>query len=250
MSVKSRRPLIAKPRFRHNVRCQTNTSLKNCRAKLQSEQPAGRSGRDDAALAAIGADVSAYCAARLARVAGTHGLLLEGIQIPAPSVAGVACWTALHPAARSTAWQGSLHADVAVLPFADDSFCAVLARFTGDAERACVSELARVLAPHGTLLVAGFHPRSLWRRGVAPGRWERALRAAGLDVMPSVRCGAPWPRQRGAEGLPQWLVRGVGGAWVIEARRSVLASLPLRKTSGHRAMEHNTLLPGAHRQCA
>ena len=225
-------------------------SGQHARKELQSEQPAGRPGRDDAALAAVGADVSAYCATRLARVAGTHGLLLEGIRIPAPSVAGVACWTTLHPAARSAPWQGSLHADVAALPFADDSFCAVLARFTGDADQACVSELARVLAPHGTLLVAGFHPRSFWRCGVAPGRWERALRAAGLDVMPSVRCGAPWPRPRGAEGLPQWLVRGMGGAWVIEARRSVLASLPLRKTSGHRAIEHSALLPGAHRQCA
>ncbi|MBU6416574.1 MAG: hypothetical protein KJS83_05320 [Xanthomonadaceae bacterium] len=111
-------------------------------------------------------------------------------------------------------------------------------------------ELARALAPHGRLLVAGLHPRSLWRRGVAPRRWERALRNAGLDVLPAVRCGAPWPRARGAAGLPRWLVRGAGGAWIVEARRSVLASLPLRKASAHRAVEHNALLPGAHRQCA
>jgi SAM-dependent methyltransferase len=136
------------------------------------------------------------------------------------------------------------------LPFADDSFCAVLACFSEAADPSAAPELARVLAPHGRLLVAGFHPGSLWRRGVAPARWERALRRAGLDVVPAVRCGAPWPRAAGAAGLPRWLVRAAGGGWIIEARRSVLASLPLRRTPGHRAVEHNALLPGAHRECA
>ena len=51
-------------------------------------------------------------------------------------------------------------------------------------------------------------------------------------------------------GLPQWLVRGAGGAWIVEARRSVLAALPLRRVAAPRAVEHSTLLPGAHRQCA
>lgn len=209
-----------------------------------------RPGRDDAALQALGVEVSAICTTRLARVAGTHGLLLDGMAMPAPVVAGVAYWTTLHPATGATGWNGSVRAEDADLPFAEDSFCAVLARFTGNPDPACVSELARVLAPHGTLLIAGVHPRSLWRCGVAPERWERALRATGLDVRPAVRCGAPWPRQRGAEGLPRWLVRSLGGGWVVEARRSVLATLQLRKPAGRRAVEHNALLPGAHRQCA
>lgn len=136
------------------------------------------------------------------------------------------------------------------LPFSDDSCCAVLACFLDAADVTFAPELARVLAPHGRLLVAGLHPRSLWRCGVAPRRWERALRDAGLDVLPAVRCGSPWPRARGAIGLPDWLVRSMGGAWIVEARRSVLASLPLRRTSAHRGVEHGTLLPGAHRQCA
>lgn len=192
--------------------------------------------------------MSVACATRLARVAGTHGLLLDGRVLPRPVVAGVGCWTMLRPDGASAKWRGSLRLDVTELPLADDSFCVVLARFTGEADAAFASELARVLAPHGTLLVVGLHPRSFWHRGVAPGRWERALRVAGLDVMPAVRCGAPWPRPRGAQGLPHWLVRGLGGAWLIEARRSVLATLPLRKSAGRRAVEHNTLLPGAHRQ--
>ncbi|TAN06875.1 MAG: hypothetical protein EPN36_03245 [Rhodanobacteraceae bacterium] len=217
---------------------------------MPSEQPAPRSDRDRAALASIGADVSAFCVARLARVAGTHGLQIDGMPMPAPAVTGVACWTGLQPAGSATRWQGSLQADLAELPFADDSFSAVLARFTPGLDPACATELARVLAPHGTLLIAGLHPRSLWHRGVAPGRWERALRATGLDVIPAVRCGAPWPRPRGAEGLPHWLTLSFGGAWVVEARRSVLATLPLRKPASLRAVEHNTLLPGAHRECA
>lgn len=182
---------------------------------------------------------------------GTHGLLLDGIGMPVPAVAGIACWTSLSPSAARAGWRGPLRARLGELPFADDSFCAVLACLPDAADVSFAPELARILAPHGRLLVAGLHPRSLWHYGVAPRRWERALRRAGLDVLPAVRCGAPWPRTRGDAGLPRWLVRSAGGAWIVEARRSVLAALPLRRaSSAHRAVEHNTLLPGAHRQCA
>lgn len=217
---------------------------------LQNQQPTERSWRDSAALAALGADISTACAARLARMVGTHGLLLDGISTPAPAVAGIACWATLNPSRTDSDWRGPLRARLVELPFADDSFCAVLACFPAAADVSFAPELARVLAPHGRLLIAGLHPRSLWHYGVAPRRWERALRNLGLDVLPAVRCGAPWPRARGAAGLPRWLVRSAGGAWIVEARRSVLAALPLRRTAGHRAVEHATLLPGAHRQCA
>ena len=201
-------------------------------------------------MAALGVDLSTVCAARLARVVGTHGLFLDGLAMPAPAVAGIACWTPLSPDTTGAGWRGPLRAHLDELPFADDSFCAVLACFTDAGDVSFAPELARVLSPHGKLLVAGLHPRSLWHRGVAPGRWERALRRAGLDVIPAARCGAPWPRPRGAAGLPNWLVRSAGGAWVIEARRSVLAALPLRRAAGHRAVEHSPVMPGAHRQCA
>jgi hypothetical protein len=216
---------------------------------LPHDRPERESSRD-AALAAIGVDVAAFCATRLARVAGTHGLFLDGLAMPLPAVAGVARWTTLVLTAGMPAWRGTLRAATAELPFVDDSFCAILACPPGDGDADVAAELARVLAPHGTMLVAGLHPRSLWRCGVAPGRWERLLREAGLDVRPAARCGAPWPRTRGAAGLPRWLARGFGGAWVVEARRSVLATLPLRKPVVHRAVEHGTLMPGAHRQCA
>lgn len=191
--------------------------------------------------------MSRVCSARLARVAGTHGLFFDGMSMPVPAVAGVARWTTLQPGA--TGWEGPLRANAEDLPFADCAFCVVLACFADDAWGVQASELARVLAPHGTVLVAGLHPRSLWRCGIAPGHWERALRRAGLDVVPAVRCGAPWPRLRGAQGLPRWLTRTAGGGWVVEARHSVLAMLPLRKAKG-RPVESNALLPGARRQCA
>jgi SAM-dependent methyltransferase len=217
---------------------------------LQSQQPAGKSSRDATAFAALGADISKACAARLARVVGTHGLFLDAIRMTAPAVAGIACWTELNPSGAESEWRGPLRTRLDELPFADDSFCAVLACFPDAAGESFAPEFARVLAPHGKLLIAGLHPRSLWRRGAAPRRWERALRRAGLDVLPAVRCGAPWPRASGADGLPAWLVRGAGGAWIVEARRSVLAALPLRRSTGHRAVEHSPLMPGAHRQCA
>jgi hypothetical protein len=181
---------------------------------------------------------------------GTHGLFLDGISIPVPTVAGIACWATLAPSATGSDWRGPLRMRLDALPFADDSICAVLACFPDAVDVSFAQELARVLAPHGKLLVAGLHPRSLWRHGTAPRRWERALRNAGLDVLPAVRCGAPWPRARGVAGLPQWLVRSAGGAWIVEARRSVLAALPLRRTPGHRVVERSPVMPGAHRQCA
>jgi hypothetical protein len=222
--------------------------------RLQTTMPARQFDTRGPALAALGADTSVLCADRLARVAGTHALVLDGLALHEPAVAGVACWTSLHPDPDGAFWRGPLRAAVDELPFGDESFCAVLVRF---AERADVApetiagELARVLANHGTLLVAGLHPRSLWRAGVAPGRWERSLRMAGLEVAPVRRCGSPWPRANGAAGLPGWLVRGMGGAYVIEAHRRVVTAIPLRKSaSSRRVVEAKPALPGAHRQCA
>lgn len=207
----------------------------------------------DPGLAALAADATAACGARLGRVAGTHALLLDGLSLPIPATAGVARWTRLLPG--KTGWEGPLRAARDALPFGDESFCAVLVRFVACGDGVVedlAAELARVLAPHGVLLVADVHPRSWWRAGTLPGRWERALRRAGLDVAPATRCGSPWPRTRGADGVPDWLVRGLGGAWVVEAHRRASAAIPLRKApSSRRAVEQaGTLVPGARRQCA
>lgn len=213
--------------------------------------PAHSLDTDNPALAAVGADVSAVCATRLARMAGTHALLLDGMSLPSPSVAGIARWTTLRPNPDGHGWRGPLRANADELPFGDESFCVVLVRFASLAD--CVpetvaQELARVLAPHGSLLIADLHPRSMWHLGAVPARWERALEAAGLRTSPAVRCGSPWPRVRGTAGIPRWLVRSMGGAWVIEAHRRTLMAIPLRKSPSRRAVEHQALLPGAHRK--
>lgn len=208
-------------------------------------------------MAALGRTITADCSARLARVAGTHGLLLDGLGVETPRVPGIACWASLRCAAQSDArhtetWRGPLRARLAELPFGDDSFGVVMACCVGNAGAIgeTAHEFARLLAPHGTLLVVELHPCSLWRGGVAPHRWARNLRAAGLSVKPAARCGAPWPRASGDEGLPEWLARRFGGVYVLEARRSVLAMLPLRTAAKRRAAEPATLLPGARRECA
>lgn len=218
---------------------------------LQSPLPAGQYTRRTPALEAAARDVAAACAARLTRVAGTHGLLLDASAcMPVPTVAGLARWTALRRAEPDGGWRGAVRADATRLPFADDACCVVAACFVGAADASVAAELARVLAPHGTLLVAGFHTRTPWRCGVAAGPWMRALRAAGLDVLPAHRCAAPWPRARGVDGLPHWLVRWSGGVWLLEARRSVLTALPLCRAKARRALEPDTLLPGVRRECA
>ncbi len=223
---------------------------------VYSTPPASGSGPPPSARASLRADATAVCAGHLARIAGTHALLLDAAADDAPTLPGVAHWTALHPAkAGGEGWCGPLRADATDLPLADDAFCAVLVRFggaAGIAPEGIADELARVLAPHGLLLVADGHPRSLWRgRAMPPSRWERALRRAGLEVKPARRCGAPWPRARGARGLPRWLVRSLGGAYVIEARRGGVAAIPLRRAAARRrAAEPSALLPGARRQCA
>jgi len=228
---------------------------RNQKFRLQTTMPTRKFDTRDLALAAIGADAAAVCAARLARVAGTHALVLDGMPMAVPAAAGVARWTRLLPASSGTGWDGPLRADADALPFGNESFCVVLVRFAGNtspAPESFAAELARVLAPHGTLLIADLHPRSLWHTGATPGSWERALRHAGLKVSSAMRCGSPWPRAHGAAGMPNWLVRGMGGAWVIEAHPRTSAAIPLRKTpsTARRAAEHGTLVPGAHRQCA
>lgn len=161
----------------------------------------------------------------------------------------------LHPDANGARWGGPLRADIGALPFDDDSFCAVLVRFAGVAgvvPGTVAAELSRVLAPHGVLLVVDVHAHSFWPGdGLPPQHWERALRAAGLAVAPAVRCGAPWPRARGEDGLPKWLVRGLGGAYLVAAHRLGSAAIPLRPAlAKRRKVESAAFVPGARRQCA
>ena len=213
--------------------------------------PAASIDRHHAASKALGDDVARACEWYWQRRAGTFGLVLDGSGTAAPRFSvGVGCWSVLRRDAGQ-GWRGAVLADADALPFADAAFCAVLACFPAAGDTTLAAELARVLAPGGTLLVAHRHPCSLWRAGEWPGRWQRALRAAGLQVSAAHRCGAPWPRVGGAAGLPAWLGAAAGGAWIIEAHHVAATPIPLRPAvTAQRAAEHSTLVPGTQRQCA
>ncbi len=223
--------------------------------------PASPSSTAGSEFTALTADVTALCTPLLTRVTGTHALLLDGANGEPPASTGYGRWTVLRPD-QGGGWCGELRLDTSYLPFGDEAFCALLVRFVGSAGIApedIAEELARVLAPHGLLLVAELHPHSLWHprhaegalaggAAMAPRRWLRALAAVGLCVDPAVRCGAPWPRAAGAAGLPRWLVRHLGGAYLLQARKRSLSGVVLRKQPvARRAVEHGTLVPGAHR---
>ncbi|MCE5233997.1 MAG: methyltransferase domain-containing protein [Mizugakiibacter sp.] len=215
-------------------------------------------------LRALCADATAALAPELAGLAGPHALLVDACVAPAlPPTPLLATWARLRVDAG--ALSGDLLGSADALPFADDSFRAVVVRLAAEAiggPEAIADELARVLAPQGIALIAALHPLSLWqpwlarRAGAAltlalPGRWRGALAARGVDVYAVRRCGAAWPRAETSRSQPRWL-HAVGGGYVLIARKRRMATIPLRlrPRSVHVGARAGTLAPGAHRACA
>lgn len=216
----------------------------------------------DPAFAALSERTQAETISRLQGITGTHGLLLDavgGFVLQAP---GLGRWVALQPDGRS-GFMGPLRAEADALPFCDNSFGAVVLRHlagTGFQPDALAREAARVLAPHGLLVVIECHPCSAWRsrlsaqrrrgqselRTFLPRRWKKALLQAGLSVGESVRCGAAWPD---AQATPRWLQRIAGGAWLLVARKRHDATLAQRASARRaRALpEQTSWMPGTHR---
>lgn len=219
-------------------------------------------------LRALCADATAALAPELAGLAGPHALLLDaGIAPALPPTPLLAVWTRLQ--VRAGALAGDLLGNADALPFADDSFRAVVLRLAAEAvggPEALVDELARVLAPQGIALIAALHPLSLWqpwlalrahRDGAAltlagPARWRSALAARGVDVYAVRRYGAAWPRPQSAHTQPRWLHAAAGGGYMLVARKRRSAMIPLRLRPRPAAVgaRHGTLAPGAHRACA
>ena len=218
------------------------------------------------ALAALVAETTAECASLLGGVTGTHALLLDAVGGPVPQLPGIGRWTVLRFSRAAECLQGPLRAEVDALPFSDGSFSLVLIRHLGGAGAAVdtlATEAARVLASHGLLLVMEFHSVSLWRpwlarrkhheqgalKVVPPGRWQGALRAHGLVVRAQWRCGAPWPRSRGLQGLPRWSAEAAGAVYLLKARKrdssGVVRRLSSRRTRS--AREQVPWAPGAQR---
>lgn len=176
----------------------------------------------------------------LQRCAGNHALLVTttGGKSP-PALPLLACWTELR--VDGIHYSGDLDAAAdEPLPFIDDAFDVVWLRHALEVvpqPAAVLQETVRVLAPGGTLVIAGVHPFSAWApwfywttRGAgselhAPLRLMHDLRRAGLDVVSTRRVGHLWPLagKYGPRGRVPW-----GGGYVLLARKQRCLVTPLR----------------------
>ena len=220
----------------------------------------------DPAFAALMAESAAECAPLLKGVTGTHALVLDATGGPIPQLPGIGRWTVLKLSSGGKRLEGPLHAEVEALPFSDGSFSLVLIRHlvgAGAPMNALVAEATRVLASHGLLLALEFHPVSLWRpwlaarerrgegalRVVGCNRLQHVLRANGLVVRAQWRCGAPWPRPAGMQGLPHWSAEAAGAVYLLKARKRDISGV-VRRLSARRtrsAREQVPWAPGAQR---
>lgn len=214
----------------------------------------------DPAFAALTTRTQVETLARLQGATGTHGMLLDAVGGFVLQTPGLGRWVTLQPEVHG-GFAGPLRAKADALPFCDSSFGAVVLRHLAGADfrpDALAREAARVLAPHGVLVVIECHPCSAWRwstrgarngdalRASLPRRWKKALLQAGLSVGELTRCGAAWPV---AHATPRWLERIAGGAWVLQARKRHDATLAQRMSArrAHAVPEQTSWMPGTHR---
>jgi SAM-dependent methyltransferase len=157
-------------------------------------------------------------------------------------------------AVRVHAQQDILHGDVAcavdALPWEDDAFQFVFAQHVGDVlpnGGALVDELARVLAPGGTLLWFGLNPWSPWlawihwqaRRGMPMPRAvhmdiaRKRMQGCHLAAMAPDYLGTCWPQSAGTPGRIHRapMLSRLRNAYLITAskQRSVLTPLRPRR---------------------
>lgn len=204
--------------------------MRNLRDHIYAEAPLR--GLQDAQLRVLLPD--------LQRCAGEHALLITspGGKSP-PALPLLACWTELRVAGSRYAGDLDAAADEP-LPFIDDAFDVVWVRHALEVVRqphAVLQEAVRVLAPGGTLVIAGVHPFSAWApwfywttRGAgsglhAPLPLMRTLRRTGLDIVSTRRVGRLWPLagKYGTRGRAPW-----GGGYVLLARKQRCLVTPLR----------------------
>ncbi len=176
----------------------------------------------------------------LQRCAGDHALLIATAGgEPPPALPLLACWTELHVDGRR--YSGDLDgATDEPLPFIDDAFDVVWLRHALEVMPVAadgLQEAIRVLAPAGTLVIAGLHPLGAWapwfywstrgagRRLHTPLQLARTLHIAGLDVVSTRRVGKLWPvaMKDPPAGCTPW-----GGGYVLLARKRQCLVTPLR----------------------
>lgn len=209
----------------------------------------------------------------LASVYGNNGLFLKphesvASQLPAHLVSHIVNASP----SDSTLFSGDACFEPAELPFVNDSFQLVIAQHAfesiADAD-ALASEVSRVLAPEGVLLMIGFNPYGSWR----PWLMAQSLRGTRLMLRSASACATRFARQQidtlqvRYPGLilpndpaqppsryARWFADAFGrfgSSWLMLARkrRSTLTPLRLRSSKRERSMSPR-LAPGAHRACA
>ncbi|KAB2897669.1 MAG: methyltransferase domain-containing protein [Dokdonella sp.] len=138
-------------------------------------------------------------------------------------------------------WRGDVSCDADALPFDGDAFQLVVVQHAGEAlptAHGLPAELARVLAPGGTLLWFGFNRWSPWlawlhwqaRTGLAAPnassseRVRRQLLQAGLEVGAAATFGSCWPSRAVGDGA----LAPLRAAWRLLASKQQLVLTPLR----------------------
>jgi SAM-dependent methyltransferase len=206
-------------------------------------------------------------------VYGNNGLFLRPHESVAPELPTHLVGHVVEASPCSAAsFTGAARFDAAELPFVNDSFQLVIAQhafeFMADSE-ALASEVSRVLAPEGVLLMLGFNPMGTWR----PWLIGQSMRGARLSLQSASACTARFARQQidtlqvRYPGLmlhndpaqphsryARWFADAFGrfgSSWLLLARkrRSTLTLLRLRPSKHERALNPR-LAPGAHRACA
>lgn len=140
---------------------------------------------------------------------------------------------------------GDLRCANDALPYEDDAFHFIVVQHAGDAlaqPDALVDELARVLAPGGTLLWFGLNPWSPWmlwlhwqgRRGVAlpharhADALRRRLHHAQLTPGVGATIGTCWPTRPARAEHPR-LLAPLRCAWMLSASKQRAVLTPLRQ---------------------
>lgn len=212
--------------------------------KLSRMRESGTSGiYQRAALQSLRKEQTRALLPQLQRCAGTHGLLLSVDDAEPPALPLLPCWVHLRIAQFGYGGDVVAAADEP-LPFLDDAFDLVWLRHALELAadpRASLLEAARVLAPGGTLVIAGLHPLSAWTpwlywtartqvrpRLLAPTTLLSQLHQVGLELISQRRVGAAWPRADGQ--LPSGRC---GGGYLLLAckRRTALTPLRVKPTS-------------------
>ncbi len=168
-------------------------------------------------------------------------------------------------------FSGAARFDAGELPFVNDSFQLVIAQHAFELISGVddlASEVSRVLAPEGVLLVLGFNPYGSWR----PWLIGQSMRGARFSLQSAFACRQRFARQQidtlqvrypglmlpNDPAQPQsryarWIADAFGrfgSSWLLLARKRRSTLTPLRFRSKRERALNPRLAPGAHRASA